>query len=127
MKDPERRLQELTSKVLLVQWELEEFKKSACNQTATHTDVGTDVSSDRCSPLTNRETQILNYVAEGNANKEIAYALGISTQTVKTHLSEIFRKLNANDRAHAVTLALRNAYLSVDRIPDEVMAGFRGT
>ncbi|OGN94575.1 MAG: DNA-binding response regulator, partial [Chloroflexi bacterium RBG_13_50_10] len=53
-------------------------------------------------PLTKRETQILTYVAEGNSNKEIARILTISEQTIKNHVSAILRKLNANDRAHAV-------------------------
>jgi two-component system response regulator DegU len=58
-------------------------------------------------PLSLRETQILNYIAEGNTNKEIASKLEISEQTVKSHVSAILRKLNANDRAHAVALAMR--------------------
>ena len=59
-------------------------------------------------PLTHRETQILNYVADGNTNKQIAHILGISEQTIKSHVSAILRKLNANDRAHAVALAMRS-------------------
>jgi two-component system, NarL family, response regulator DegU len=62
-------------------------------------------------PLTKRETQILTYVAEGNSNKEIAYILEISEQTIKNHVSAILRKLNANDRAHAVALALRGGWI----------------
>jgi two-component system response regulator DegU len=64
-------------------------------------------------PLTRRETQILNYVAEGNTNKQIADILGISEQTIKSHVSAILRKLNANDRAHAVALAIRNGWISL--------------
>jgi DNA-binding NarL/FixJ family response regulator len=63
-------------------------------------------------PLTKRETQILTYVAEGNTNKEIAHILSISEQTIKNHVSAILRKLNANDRAHAVALALRSGWIS---------------
>ncbi len=63
-------------------------------------------------PLTNRESQILTYVAEGNSNKEIAYLLEISEQTIKNHVSAILRKLNANDRAHAVALALRSGWIT---------------
>ena len=62
-------------------------------------------------PLTHRETQILNYVAEGNSNKQIARILEISEQTIKNHVSSILRKLNANDRAHAVALAMRNGWI----------------
>jgi two-component system response regulator DegU len=64
-------------------------------------------------PLTRRETQILNYVAAGNTNKQIADILDISEQTIKSHVSAILRKLNANDRAHAVALAIRNGWISV--------------
>jgi len=63
-------------------------------------------------PLTKRETQILTYVAEGNSNKEIARILTISEQTIKNHVSAILRKLNANDRAHAVALALRSGWIT---------------
>jgi len=67
-------------------------------------------------PLTRRETQILNYIAEGNTNKQIADILGISEQTIKSHVSAILRKLNANDRAHAVALAIRNGWISVNGV-----------
>jgi two-component system, NarL family, response regulator DegU len=65
-------------------------------------------------PLTARETQILNYVANGNTNKQIATSLQISEQTIKNHVSAILRKLNANDRAHAVVVAIRHGWISVD-------------
>ena len=68
-------------------------------------------------PLTPRETQILNYVAEGNTNKQIARILQISEQTIKNHVSAILRKLNANDRAHAVVLAIRRGWISVEGKP----------
>ena len=65
-------------------------------------------------PVTPRETQILNYIAEGNSNKQIARILEISEQTIKNHVSSILRKLNANDRAHAVALAIRNGWISAE-------------
>jgi len=68
-------------------------------------------------PLTSRETQILNYVAEGNTNKQIAGILQISEQTIKNHVSAILRKLNANDRAHAVVLAIRHGWISAEAKP----------
>lgn len=64
-------------------------------------------------PLTQREIQILSYIANGNTNKQVAHRLGISEQTVKNHVSAILRKLNANDRAHAVAMAIRNQWVSV--------------
>ncbi|MFH0942358.1 MAG: response regulator transcription factor [Chloroflexota bacterium] len=67
-------------------------------------------------PLSQREMQILKYVAEGNANKRIAGALNISEQTIKNHITSIMRKLNANDRTHAVVLAIRNGWLNVGEV-----------
>ena len=61
--------------------------------------------------LTNRETEILRYIACGETNKRIAYIVGISEQTVKCHVSSILRKLRASDRAHSVALALRNGFI----------------
>jgi DNA-binding NarL/FixJ family response regulator len=69
-------------------------------------------------PLTPKEVQILTHVAEGNSNKRIANILGISEQTIKNHVSAILRKLNANDRAHAVFIAIRNGLISVQATSD---------
>ena len=65
-------------------------------------------------PLTQREIQILSHIANGNTNKEVAHILGISDQTIKNHVSAILRKLNANDRAHAVAMAIQNHWITVD-------------
>jgi DNA-binding NarL/FixJ family response regulator len=78
-------------------------------------------------PLTKRETQILTYVAEGNSNKEIARILEISEQTIKNHVSAILRKLNANDRAHAVALALHSGWISPEARPRRVARDFDET
>jgi DNA-binding NarL/FixJ family response regulator len=75
-------------------------------------------------PLTNRETQILTYIAEGNSNKEIARILEISEQTIKNHVSAILRKLNANDRAHAVALALHSGWISPEAKPRRILEDF---
>jgi len=75
-------------------------------------------------PVTNRETQILTYIAEGNSNKEIARILEISEQTIKNHVSAILRKLNANDRAHAVALALHSGWISPEAKPRRVLEDF---
>ena len=57
--------------------------------------------------LTDREIDILRCVAEGFANKRIATELSISLETVKAHMKSILAKLRAEDRTHAVTIALR--------------------
>jgi DNA-binding NarL/FixJ family response regulator len=59
------------------------------------------------SPLTPREAEVLGMLAEGAANKEIAFRLGISEHTVKFHISSIFSKLNASTRTEAVTIGAR--------------------
>ena len=57
--------------------------------------------------LSVREVEVLREVANGNANKRVARNLGISEETVKAHMKSILSKLGANDRTHAVTIALR--------------------
>jgi len=72
---------------------------------------------DITAPLTPREVQILTHIAEGNSNKRIANILGISEQTIKNHVSDILRKLNANDRAHAVFIAVSKGLVSIQLAP----------
>jgi DNA-binding CsgD family transcriptional regulator len=64
------------------------------------------------SPLTPRETEVIDYVALGCLNKQIADKLGISEQTIKNHISSILRKLDANDRTQAVVMAIRYGWIS---------------
>jgi len=60
--------------------------------------------------------EVLNYAAQGKSNKQIAEITGLSESTIKNHFSSTLRKLHANDRTHAVTLALCNGWLSVKNI-----------
>ena len=62
-------------------------------------------------PLSDREIEVLERIAQGGSNKEIADHLGISTQTVKNHISSILRKLSLNDRTQAVLYALRRGWI----------------
>jgi len=62
-------------------------------------------------PLSVREVEVLDYIAKGNSNKEIARAMGISDQTVKNHITSIMRKLAVNDRTQAVVYALRHGWI----------------
>jgi DNA-binding NarL/FixJ family response regulator len=64
------------------------------------------------SPLTPRETEILELVADGLANAEIAEQLHIRVGTVKGHIDDILEKLSASDRAHAAVTAWRRGLLS---------------
>jgi DNA-binding NarL/FixJ family response regulator len=61
--------------------------------------------------LTPREIEILQTVAKGNSNKAVASYLGIGEETVKGHMKNILLKLNANDRTHAVTIAMKRGFL----------------
>jgi two-component system nitrate/nitrite response regulator NarL len=58
-------------------------------------------------PLSDRELEVLNLIAEGQSNKLIAHTLGISEHTVKTHVASIFVKLGAGSRTEAVSQAIR--------------------
>ncbi|MGD0302154.1 MAG: response regulator transcription factor [Bryobacteraceae bacterium] len=61
--------------------------------------------------LTDREVEVLRKVAAGTPNKIIASQLAISEATVKTHMKSILLKLGANDRTHAVTIAMKRGFL----------------
>ena len=61
--------------------------------------------------LTERERDVLSLVARGRSNKQVAASLGIGATTVKTHLLNVFAKLGATDRTHAVTLAMEHGLL----------------
>lgn len=63
--------------------------------------------------LSRRECQVLQLLAEGNSNKSIAEKLGISQSTCKNHVNSILKKMNANDRTHAVVTAIRNGWVEL--------------
>lgn len=82
-----------------------------------------DVDFSLFSPLSDREIEVLEKIASGSSNKEIADMLSISTQTVKNHISSILRKLSLNDRTQAVIYALRRGW--IDTPLDKVAPAFR--
>lgn len=63
--------------------------------------------------LTKREIEVLKLIAEGLFNKEIAYKLNISERTVKNHVSNIFKKINASDRTQAAVFAIKNNFVKL--------------
>ena len=65
--------------------------------------------------LTPREIDVLRLIAAGNANKNIADQLTIGEATVKAHISNILSKLSANDRTHAVTIALQRGIIELPK------------
>ncbi|HEU4321845.1 MAG TPA: response regulator transcription factor [Roseiflexaceae bacterium] len=85
---------------------LSQFRNMSQNLSTTP-----DVDFPLFTPLSDREIEVLERIASGGSNKEIADALGISTQTVKNHISSILRKLSLNDRTQAVLYALRRGWI----------------
>jgi len=64
--------------------------------------------------LTEREIEVVGLIAAGNGNKQIADHLSIGEATVKSHVTNILSKLGANDRAHAVTIAMKRGIIDLD-------------
>ena len=71
-------------------------------------DIADHVAGD---DLTEREIEVLRSVATGNSNKLIASRMSITEATVKGHMKSILSKLGANDRTHAVTIALKRGFI----------------
>ena len=67
-------------------------------------------------PLSPREMEILELVTRGSSNKEIAFQLNISQQTVKNHMTAILRKLRVDDRTQAAVFALRHGWVRLDAL-----------
>ena len=65
------------------------------------------------SSLTPREIDVLRLVAAGNANKEVGARLSLTEVTIKSHMKNILAKLGANDRTHAVTIALKRGIIDL--------------
>lgn len=74
--------------------------------------VAHPASAQPVSPLTLRETGILQLIAAGHTNREIATRLNLSENTIKTHIAHILEKLNAASRNEAVGLAHRNGWIT---------------
>lgn len=67
-----------------------------------------DTEKTKLDILTNREKEMLVYLAKGMLNKEIAIELKISERTVKNHISNLFKKIDVNDRTQAAVFAIKN-------------------
>lgn len=74
-------------------------------------------------PLTSREIEILDCIARGLSNKEIANELSISGQTVKNHITSILSKLQVNDRTMAVIYAIKKGWIKMGYSPGEDQLG----
>ncbi len=97
---------DVLSKPQLASRVLKSFRELAVEEEETAT-------KDLYSPLSSREVEILDYIARGNSNKEIAKSLKISDQTVKNHITSILKKLSVNDRTAAVVHALRHGWIKM--------------
>jgi DNA-binding NarL/FixJ family response regulator len=64
-------------------------------------------------PLSPREIEVLQLIAGGHANKQIAWKLGVAEETVKSNIKSIFGKLQVNDRTHAVTTAAKRGMIQL--------------
>jgi len=67
-------------------------------------------------PLSERELEILRYIAQGWSNKRIAVLLGIGHQSVKNNVSVIFVKLGVNNRDQAVINAIQHGWIRLSEI-----------
>ncbi len=77
----------------------------------TFTTLSSDVKTAPYQQLTDRQFDVLNLIAQGKANKEIALELGLSEKTVRNHISAIYQKLHIYGRTEAVLYALREGLL----------------
>lgn len=93
---------ETMSEQKMAAWLLKQFEQLA---------VPGDDNEDLFIPLSPREMEILVFITKGYSNKEVAYHLGISRQTVKNHMTSILRKLAVNDRTQAAVYALRHGWI----------------
>lgn len=81
------------------------------DESAPRADADENIVGQREVSLTNREREILALLADGLGNKQIAARLGISTNTVKTHLELLFEKIGVSSRAEAVATGVRRGLL----------------
>jgi len=93
---------EVLNKPEVATWLLQQFDKVA------YVD---GLPNEMFAPLSPREMEILQHIAKGRSNKEVAYELGISRQTVKNHMTSILRKLAVNDRTQAALYAVKRGWI----------------
>lgn len=92
---------------------LETIRAVHVGQKRIHPDVASELASHIGEEaLSEREIEVLRLVAAGNSNRELGARLNITEQTAKAHMKRIVAKLGANDRTHAVTIALDRGILA---------------
>ena len=97
-----------SAEVILV---AEEARSMSDEEGAVAASIDVGVHAPRAVLLTAREREVLQLLADGLGNKQIAARLGISTSTVKTHVEELFERLEVASRAEAVAAGVRRGVL----------------
>jgi DNA-binding NarL/FixJ family response regulator len=95
----------------LAQRVLSEFRAISANSDG---ECGMDRSA---IPLSNREIEVLDCVAQGLTNREISEALFVTEQTVKNHMTAVLRKLDVNDRVQAVLFGIKKGWIEIGPQP----------
>ena len=72
-------------------------------------------ATSRLPNLTPREREIMHLMAEGGTAQDVGDALGVSVETVRTHVRNVIRKLQARNRVHAIAIALQRGDITIDR------------
>jgi DNA-binding NarL/FixJ family response regulator len=99
-------------KVLVRKELLDTIRAVHAGSKRVHPEVAADIANHVDSDvLSHREIDVLTAIATGKSNKTVASTLGIGEETVKMHVKAILAKLGANDRTHAVTLALKRGII----------------
>ncbi|MBF9152117.1 response regulator transcription factor [Novosphingobium sp. 1Y9A] len=79
-----------------------------------HPDVAQDIALHAIEEsLTTREIEVLQMIAGGHSNKQVAWKLGVAEETIKSNIKSIFAKLRVNDRTHAVTTAAKRGLIEL--------------
>ena len=93
---------------------LETIRAVHAGQKRLSSEVATEIAEHSADDaLTPREVDVLRFVAKGNANKEIGAQLSLTEETVKSHIRNILSKLQANDRTHAVAIAVKRGIVDL--------------
>ncbi len=111
MLDPESTQAELIASIQALNEGLSVINPMWLNQAFKYPAGSKNGKTDLVEPLTNREIEILQLLALGLTNKQIAARLKISAHTVKFHVSAIFSKLGTNNRVEAVNLGFKNGLI----------------
>ena len=93
---------------------LETIRAVQCGQRRVSPELAAEIAEHAAdNVLTPREVDVLRFVAEGSANKEIAARLSLTEETVKAHIRNILSKLGANDRTHAVSIGVKRGIIDL--------------